>query len=202
MMPYWLRIAIGAGLGAAAGIALWLFVGIAWVTATGAALLAAIGFLGSYFVWSADRLPEYEQVLFDRPNTIVAGVLVVAFALAGVGTGLLGGDAAPPTPAESVSILYARYQNGADAFVSKTADGAATTALLDELAAESQRLAPEIAALPDSSARAALIEANEHLASAIGALKACVAGESAKCLDARISAADAVNAIERAAGAA
>ncbi|HET6405262.1 MAG TPA: hypothetical protein VFH78_11495, partial [Candidatus Thermoplasmatota archaeon] len=80
MMPYWVRIALGAVLGLATALALWLLVGTPWVTATAASLLAAIGFLGSYFIWSADRLDEgYEQVLFDRPNTIVSAVLIATF---------------------------------------------------------------------------------------------------------------------------
>ena len=199
MMPYWLRIAIGAILGLIAAAALWLFVGIPWLTAAVAALLAAVGFLGSYFVWSADRLDEgYEQVLFDRPNTIVASVLIVAFAVAGIGSGFFGGASpAPLAPEERVAFLYADYQRAADAFTKQEVDADATSATMDELRVESDRIAIELEALPESEERAALIEANDGLALAMDAMKACVAGEKSQCMDARLMAADAKGALEK-----
>lgn len=199
MMPYWVRILIGAILGLSAAIALWLFVGIAWLTAAVAALLAVLGFLGSFFVWSADRLPEYEQVLFDRPNTIVASVLVVAFAAAGFGTGFLGdsGSSAALTPAERVSFLYADYQGAADAFTSQEADADATTARIAELRLESDRIALELEALPEGEERDNLVAANDALALAMDALTACAAGDKTQCLDARFSAADAKSALDK-----
>ena len=89
-MSWWTRLGLGAGLGLVAALALgWLLDGWAIPAAVGA-LLAAIGFLGSFFVWSADVPPSpenpegYEQVLFDGPNVVasllvVAGVVALAF---------------------------------------------------------------------------------------------------------------------------
>lgn len=198
MMPYWLRVAMGAILGLFAAGALWLLVGIPWLTATVAALLAAGGFLGSYFVWSADRLPEYEQVLFDRPNTIVASVLIVAFAAAGIGTGFLGAGApAPMAPEDRVAFLYADYQHAADAFTKQEADAEATIATMEELRVESDRIALELEALPGSEVRDHLVEANDMLALAMDSMKACASGEKSQCMDARLTAADAKAALER-----
>lgn len=199
MMPYWARILIGIVLGFAAAIALWLFVGIAWLTATLAALLAGLGFLGSFFIWSADRLPEYEQVLFDRRNSLVAGVLIVAFAAAGFGTGFLGGSGslAPLAPIERVSFLYADYQGAADAFTSQTADAEATTARIADLRIESDRIALELEALPEGEERDNLVAANDALALAMDALTACAAGEKPQCMDARFLAADAKSALDK-----
>lgn len=199
MMPYWARISIGAVFGLVAAVCLWLFVGIAWLTAVAAALVAAVGFLGSYFVWSADRLPEYEQVLFDRPNTLVAAVLVVAFAGLGFGTGYLGDDA-PPTPADRVHMLYNAYQNNADAFAKQELDAEALVATLDALRVESDRVALELEALPEGDERDALTAANDALALAMDAMKACAGGTSGECMNARLSAADAQAALERARG--
>ena len=197
MMPYWIRILIGALLGLAAAVALWLFVGIAWLTATVAALLAAVGFLGSYFIWSADRLPEYEQVLFDRPNTIVTAVLLVTFAAAGFGTGFLGGSGGDLTPTDRVAILYADYQHVADAYTSDEADAETTIAALTDLRVESDRIALEVEALPEGDERDNLASANDALALAMDSLKACAGGENGQCLDARLFAADAKTALDK-----
>lgn len=198
MMPYWVRILIGAVLGLVAAVALWLFVGIAWLTATVAALLAAVGFLGSYFIWSADRLPEYEQVLFDRPNVIVTGVLVLALAGAGFGTGFLGGGSAPElTPAERVSALYASYQNSADAFTAKELDADALNETMADLRMESDRIAAELEALPEGEERDNLVIVNDALALAMDSMKACAGGDKAQCRDARLSAADAKSTLDK-----
>lgn len=196
-LPFWMRIGLGVLLGTAGLIPLWLFVGIGWLTATAAALLAAIGFLGSFFVFSADRPDEgYEQVLFDKPNTVVSVILLLAFAGAGVGTGFLGGDAEPSTP-ERVTMLYNAYQNNADAYARQEVDAANMTAILEELRVESDRLAAEIEALPEGDARAALAEANDALALAMDSMKLCVAGTDDECLNARLTAADAQTALQK-----
>lgn len=197
MMPYWTRILIGASLGAVAAAALWLIVGIPWLTAAVAALLAAVGFLGSYFVWSADRLPEYEQVLFDRPNTIVTGLLVLAFAAAGLGTGLLASEPAPLAPGERTQVLYADYQRTADAFASKEIDAAALDEAMADLRVESDRLAVDLEALPEGEERTDLVAANDALALAMDSMRACAGGDKAQCLDARLLAADAKLALNK-----
>lgn len=197
MMPYWMRIALGALLGIAAALALWLLVGTPWLTASVGALLAAVGFLGSYFVWSADRLDEgYEQVLFDRPNTIVAALLVVAFAAAGLGTGLLVSEPAPLTTEQRVRALYVDYHALARSHAEGT-EPAETNASLDALRIESDRLAIEIEALADADERAALTAANDALALAMDSLKACAGGDRSQCVDARVFAAEAQSALAR-----
>ncbi|HVM46145.1 MAG TPA: hypothetical protein VM582_09440, partial [Candidatus Thermoplasmatota archaeon] len=198
MMPYWVRISLGVVLGLASAAALWLLVGVAWITALVAALLAAIGFLGSYFIWSADRLDEgYEQVLFDRPNTIVTLLLIAGFALAGTGTAFIDLSDPPPTPEQRLKALYARYQSAADAHTSRTAEAATTLEKLAELRVESDRVHLEVEALPESPKRAALEKANDALALAIDAMQACVAGEREQCIEARILASDVTLALER-----
>lgn len=197
-LPYWVRIAFGAFLGIATLVALWLLVGRAWLTATVAALLAPIGFLGSYFAFSADRPEEgHEQVLFDKPNTIVSGVMIALFAFAGIGTAFVGGAAEEPSTAERVSQLYNVYQNNAIAFTKQELDAEALTAILDELRAESDRLALEIGALPEGAARGALATVNDALALAIDAMKLCAAGTGDECVNARLFASDAQAALER-----
>ena len=200
MMPYWVRIALGAVLGLATALALWLLVGTPWVTATAASLLAAIGFLGSYFIWSADRLDEgYEQVLFDRPNTIVSAVLIATFALAGVGTGYPGAaDAAPLPPDARLEALQHDYRAAADAYAKKEADGQATKRAMEELRVESDRIALELEAMPESERRANLIAANDALALAMDSLVACIDGDATQCLEARLFASDAQTALAKA----
>lgn len=197
MMPYWVRITIGVVLGVLAAVLLWLFVGITWVTALVAALLAPIGFLGSYFIWSADRLPEYEQVLFDRPNTIVSLVLIVGFALAGVGTGFLGGSDAPPTPADELYAMRAEYQGISDSIVAKSLEGDAAIAAINDLRAKADPLGVTIEALPADEDKDALVDAYDYLTTAMTQLKDCAKGDSGKCLEARISNSEVQTALER-----
>lgn len=198
MMPYWVRIAIGAVLGLVAAVLLWLFVGVPWVTALAAAILAPLGFLATYFVWSADRLPEYEQVLFDRPNTLVSAGMLVAFALAGLGTGFLGGAGeAAPTPADELAAMQTEYQSISDAFADKSADAEATTAALNELRSAADPLYARIEALPDGDGKTALVDAWDYLTLAMTQLKTCAGGDEAKCVDARISASEVQGALAR-----
>jgi hypothetical protein len=76
-MRYAVRVGIGVGLGLAAIVAFHFFVHTWWVAGLLAALLGLIGFLGSFFIWTADRPEEgYEQVLFDMKNNVVSLVLV------------------------------------------------------------------------------------------------------------------------------
>jgi len=99
---YFVRVALGALLGLLAVGALAFFGVRWWIGAVAGALLAAVGFLGSFFLWSADRPEEgYEQVLFDLPNNVVSVALVVV--LVGLAFGaphlLHKGSAAPVDPA-------------------------------------------------------------------------------------------------------
>lgn len=200
MMPYWLRVVLGVVLGAAAGVASWYFLGIAWLTATLAALFAAVGFLGSYFLWSADRPEEgYEQVLFDRPNTIVTLALVVVFAGAGIGSGFLGGAAAPASGVgDDMAALYASYLATSAAFSKEEADGPTTVAKITELRAENARLKGAVDALPAGTERDGLTDANTALGAALQALEACASGTKAECVNARLAAADAQTALHKA----
>lgn len=195
MMPYWMRIAIGAVLGLVALLALWPTLGITWLTATVAALLAPVGFLASYFIWSADRPDEgYEQVLFDKPNTIVTLAMILVFAGAGLGTGFLGGESAP-TPADRVAALRNQYQGTSDAITAGDLAGEDATAAIAALREESDRIAVELETLEETDANKKLIEANDDLAFAMDALKECAGGDRGKCVDARVSAADAQSAL-------
>lgn len=195
---YWLRITTGIVLGLAALVALWLLVGLTWLTATVAALVAPLVFLGSYFVVSADKPEEgYEQVLFDKPNSVVSLVMVVVFALAGVGTGFLGAADAPPGPADELYALRAEYQTVADAYASDSADGPTTIDAVNALRDRLDPIARSLAELPDGEAKTALVDASDALAQAMVSLKTCAGGESEKCLDARISMADVQAALSR-----
>ncbi|HUR68993.1 MAG TPA: hypothetical protein VM370_07075 [Candidatus Thermoplasmatota archaeon] len=196
-LPYWSRILIGALLGLGALAASWLVLGIPWVTAAAAALLAPVGFLGSYFLVSADRPEEgYEQVLFDRPNTIAAVAMILLFAGAGVGTGLLSSADAPASPADNMFALRNGYLAASTAW-GKDAQKDATVATLGELRTESDRIAAEIEALPEGDARTHLETANDAMAFAIDALKGCAEKEQRSCMDARLNAADAEAALEK-----
>ena len=199
MMPYWLRVTIGVILGVTGAVLMWLVVGKTWMTATVGAILAPLGFLLTYFIWSADRPADgYEQVLFDRPNTIVSVVLLATLGLAGVGTGFLGHASGPPSVADQTAALYAHYQSASDAYSKKSADGAATTAKVAQLRTEAATLATAIDAMPDSNAKTALKAAAASLTSAMDSLDACIGGSNGKCVDARLAAADAQSAITRA----
>jgi thiol:disulfide interchange protein len=98
---YYVRVALGLALGALAVAAL-AFLGVRWwIGAIAGALLALAGFLGSFFLWSADRPEEgYEQVLFDGRNNVHALLLVALLAGAAFGGAHLHrGASAPPDPA-------------------------------------------------------------------------------------------------------
>ena len=194
-MAYWTRILLGALLGAIALGAMWAFVGITWATATVAALLSAVGFLGSYFVWSADR-PEdgYEQVLFDRPNTIVAATMIVAFAALGVASGLLPlADEAPPAPgpAEAVLALQDDYEAIAAAYDAGEKDGDATIDALLSLRDRADKVGQALEALPAGEAKDALVEAYDWIGQAMIQMKECASGREEKCEAARVSMDDA-----------
>lgn len=195
-----MRVGLGAVLGATALGACWALVGTPWITAAAAALLAPIGFLGSYFLWSADRPEEgYEQVLFDRPNTRVAATMLVAFALLGAGSGLLpaGGGDGRPAAAGELFALRDGYQRISDAYATKEADADATVEALNALRMEADAVHDGLEVLADGAPKDALLEAYDHLVQAILALKTCAAGDPAKCTDARVLNADAAAALDR-----
>ena len=197
-MAYWTRILIGALLGAAALGALWYLTGITWATAAAAALLAPVGFLGSYFVWSADR-PEdgYEQVLFDRPNTLVSAVMIVAFATLGIFSGVvpLAAEAPPAaalrTPAEGVAALQSEFDAISAAYDAGEKDSDQTVDALLALREKADAVGDEIDALPDGEPKDALVEAYDWVGQAIIQMKECAAGREDKCEAAQTSMADA-----------
>jgi hypothetical protein len=201
-MAYWMRIALGALLGLGALVGLWLGPGIGWLTAIVASLVALLGFLGSYFVVSADRPSEgYEQVLFDKPNTLVAIVLALTFAGAGFSTGFLGRSDAPSSVGERATLLYAQYQSDANAYSAAQDKDAAKDAALAQmttLRGDSDLLNVDIEALPEGDTQKTdLMKANDDLAIAIDSMVACIGGDLEACKAARFAAADVQSSLGR-----
>ena len=110
-MRFAIRIVIGAVLGLVAFATLWLLDVRAWVVALASGLLGPIGFLGSFFIWSADR-PEigYEQVLFDKPNSIISAVMILALAGGAFGVAHLGAGSASPPPDPNAAAMESQHQ--------------------------------------------------------------------------------------------
>jgi len=100
-MRYGVRVAIGVVLGLVAIVAFHFFVHTWWVAGLLAALLGLVGFLGSFFLWTADRPEEgYEQVLFDVKNNAVSLVLVVVLVGAAFGVAHVWTPKAPAAPVD------------------------------------------------------------------------------------------------------
>lgn len=191
-MRYVVRVVLGAFLGLLAVVSLG-WIGLSWwIGATAGALLALAGFLGSFFVWSADRPEEgYEQVLFDLPNNAVAATMIVAFVgLAFAGGHWLGGASAP---AEDAAAALARSQDSQALFIlnqyydpqGPQLDAAAT----QEAQATVKALQAALAGAPDSEGKASRVQMVDNLAKGLDAWTAC--GHKAPCLDAQFAFLDA-----------
>lgn len=208
-MQFPVRVVVGVLLGALVAIPLALFVHVLWWAAGFGALAAAIGFLGSFFLWTADRPatatdPGYEQVLFDRPNTVVSVVLMLVFAGSVVGYGALSPGGLPPETAAALAQmeadesrladLAAQYQKAA----AEHAEGARTGDLISSdlvvVRVEARKLLDELRAAerPAEFAvmNATLVKGAEALVAALDALNDCVMGKTEACIDARIAYAD------------
>lgn len=214
-MQYIVRIALGALLGAVVAVPLAIFVHVLWWAAGFGALAAAIGFLGSFFVWSADRAPTatdpgYEQVLFDRPNTIVSAVLMLVLAGSVVGYGLVAASSLPPeveaalaqvdSDESRLTELASQYKVASDDYLGGKRTGDVVSSDLVLTLRDARALAAEVKGHehPESFAKldAALAKGVGSLVAAIEALNKCAMGDEPACLDARLAYADVVRAQE------
>ena len=82
-MNWWARVGIGGGLGLVTTLGSAFFLDGWMIPAAAGAAVAAIGFLATFFIFNPDIAPTpeypegYEQVLFDKPNNIASGALIV-----------------------------------------------------------------------------------------------------------------------------
>jgi hypothetical protein len=193
------RVAIGASLGAVVLGALVVFFGArTWALATGG-LLGPIGFLATFFLWSADRPQDgYEQVLFDRPNIIASIVTLALLVGGGIGAGIL----LTPHPVDPARVAFdeqhvamaqlaQKYQTDADLYRAKklTGDPADTFGTHREHAQEIA-LALQKIELGDTEKLDALKAAAAALVTVTGTMEKCVGGDEAACLDARVAMSD------------
>lgn len=168
MMPYWQRVVLGFLMGLLALLGLWYFVGISWLTAAVAGLVAPLVFLGSFFLFSADRPDEgYEQVLFDRPNTLLALAMIVLMAGAGVASGHLDVGPSAAASGRGMDALVKDYQAAYASYQKGEIAGAELGARLDALLAE-------LDGFPEGKPR-------EWLAKTLQASKACAGAGSLEC---------------------
>lgn len=208
MMKYGVRVALGVVVGLAFALGLTLWLGRWWVGALAGGLLGPVAFLATFFIWSADRPDEgYEQVLFDRPNTVLGGVMMVAFVGLAFGSGWLLSGPAGPTPEEAAALaqmdethanltrLAKEYGVAAEA-VTKNGDPGDLDADLAQ--ARDARVDLQAMEVPESLAerKAALEKGAKALEGAFAALARCAQGEAPACLDARIGYADATRGLQ------
>lgn len=181
-MKYVVRVALGALLGLAVTAALWFFQARWWIGGVAGGLVAALGFLLTFFLWSADRLEEgYEQVLFDLPNNLVSGALAVALVGLAFGGGLLHKGSSAPDP----SIAVADSQH--DALVSLYNDvmgGKIDAAGLVAQQAKLKAAQEAVAALPAGEKATLLRTASAAAGKAFDELAKC--SDLAKCPLARL----------------
>lgn len=207
-MKYGLRVGIGVVLGAALAVGLTAWLGTWWIGALAGGLGGPLAFLATFFIWSADRPEEgYEQVLFDRPNTVLSGLLLVAFVALAYGTGALWPSGPSLSPEEQAALAQMDESRGAlaqlsndygaanDAFTKGEAPGDLAPKLQ---AAKDARAAVQAMQPPGSMAdlKAALMKAASAVEGSFDALGKCVQGDTSACLDARIGHADVVRALQ------
>lgn len=204
MMKFGVRVAIGAIIGLALAVALPLLLESWWVGALAGGLLGPLAFLATFFIWSADRLDEgYEQVLFDRPNTTLSALMLVAFVGVAFGAGHLASGPAGPSPEEQAALAQMDQEHAtlgrlageftvASEARAKGGDPGDLDADLDE--ARATRAALQAMSVPEPllEVKGNLQKAASGLENAFDALKKCAEGDNAACLDARIAHADAV----------
>ena len=201
-MRYYTRVGIGFAMGLAL-VAATSYWEKWWLVAPIGALVAVVGFLGTFFVWSADRLPEYEQVLFDGRNVAHALGLVTVLALAGFGTSFWGPHATPRAhpalvarAAQSLALskIANDLQKASDDFKTGRLSAADAGSKVTGLIADMRGVQ---AAVDKLQAPAGGVEKLGHLkgetkalAGALDLSLKCIAGDANACLDARVGLAD------------
>lgn len=193
-MRFLVRVAMGVGLGLVAVISLSFVISRWWIVAILGALLALVGFLGSFFVWTADRPEEgYEQVLFDKPNSIVSGVMVLAFVGAAFGMGWLlepvdEGPVLPPEEAAAVASMNEQRVKLHDVLVLYLKDPKSDQ--VADWSAQAGEAKEAVAALTVPDRLQPMLTPLEDLAEGLSAVllvqSRCNAGETAACVDAQI----------------
>jgi hypothetical protein len=200
-------VGVGVVLGAALAVGLTAWTGAWWMGALAGGLAGPLAFLATFFVWSADRPGEgYEQVLFDRPNTVLSGVMLVAFAGLAFGAGWLAAPSGP-SPGEQAALqqmdasrdgiagLADAYSASNAAFIKGEAPGDLAPKLQEARDARAALAALE----PPASLHGhkdPLLKAATAVEAAFDALGRCVGGDTAACLDARIGHADVVRGLD------
>lgn len=192
---YVVRVVLGVVLGLIAVAALWFFGAAWWVGALVGALLGLVGFLGSFFLWTADRPEEgYEQVLFDLPNNLVSLVLILAF----VGAAFAGGHwlarekPAPVDPAVAASMNEA-HDNLTRIYNQIAAGNYTSSDAAKAASAEVKAIQDALAALPPSPKVDLLSAAATSIQKGLAEITSCTDPGSCS-LGARLAKADALRA--------
>lgn len=207
-MKYAVRVGMGivAGAGLAVGLSLWLDAW--WIGALAGGLGGPLVFLATFFLWTADRPEEgYEQVLFDRPNTLLSALMLLAFAGLAYGTGALLAPGTSLSPDEQAALqrmddsrdAIARLTNAYDAANAAFTKGEAPGDLAPHLKeATDARAALATLDVPEplGDLKASLLKAASAVEDAFDGLGKCAAGDTAACLDARIAHADAARGLQ------
>lgn len=195
-MRYFVRVVLGAVLGLVA-VALLGYLGVRWwIGAAAGALLGAIGFLGSFFLWTADRPQEgYEQVLFDMPNNVVSLVLVVVMVGASFGAGALlhRGPSAPSITPEQAASMDGAHDNLTHIYNAMMSGNYTTSAAASDVDGQVVAIQTALKALPPTAKGDLLLAAADALHTALKGIDACK--DAADCsLAARVAKADAARA--------
>lgn len=204
-MKYGIRLALGVVVGTALAGGLAWFMQPWWLGAVAGGLFGPLVFLGTFFLWSADRPEEgYEQVLFDRPNTVLSVLMTLAFVGLAFGTTFLATGLSPEEQAAlarmdgsgaTLARLSEDFAAANDAFTKgespgdlgpKLQEARDAKAAIDGIQA-SEALAP---------LKGSLLKAATALESAFDALGKCAAGDTTACLDARLGPVDAARGLQ------
>jgi hypothetical protein len=193
---YYARVALGAVLGLAAVGVLW-FLGVRWwIGAIAGALLGGMGFLGSFFLWSADRPSEgYEQVLFDGRNNAHALLLLVVLVGASFGGSYLhrAPAAAPGPDAAALAAMDAGHDNMTRIYNAIQSGNYTSAAAAADAGAQVQAIQAALSAMPASAKGDLLKTAANALQTALDEFKGC--SDAAGCgLAGRLAKADAIGA--------
>lgn len=217
-MKWFVRLAIGVFLGVAAALGMAFFLDGWIVPAAVGALLAVVGFLGSFFVWSADEPPSpanpqgYEQVLFDAPNSIASALLIVGV----VALAFFVRFDAPAGPSDAAYIaardpllkdletLHDNFAQLRDDYTAGTLAADAFSAELQKARTASRELYDEAKLLEPPASRAEEVVhvrvAAEQLSAAIESMDLCLGGIESRCQTAADRLSDHEKAFARATG--